>query len=64
MSPKYSSLALEDTVRDTEGELFEPLLTVVFNAHYSKAPSVLEAAPKAFSQGDVVQVKGSITISF
>lgn len=61
MSPKYSSLAFDEAVREFDhGQYvdvdFEPDLKVIINANSMKASSL----PKA----DVIQVKGSITVSF
>lgn len=61
MSPKSSSLAFDEAVRDfgQDQEMdrgFEPDLKVIINAHYAKASTL--------PMSDIVQVKGSITVSF
>lgn len=60
MSPKYHSLAFDEAVREFPSDqmdvAFEPDLKVIVNAHYIKA----SATPKT----EIVQVKGSITVSF
>lgn len=61
MSPKNSSLAFDETMKELENHYdgdFEPELKVIVNAHYSKS---------SFSQmasDDVIQVNGRITVSF
>jgi hypothetical protein len=60
VSPKHSSLAFDETIKEFDGAIFEPQLAVIINAHYSKAPMT----PATPLQMDVIQVKGSITISF
>lgn len=60
MSPKYSSLAFDEAVREFDNDIqsptgFEPDLKVIINAHYAKAP---------VSNNNVIQIKGAITVSF
>jgi hypothetical protein len=57
---KQSSLAFDDEVRDLDlASDFEPELTVIVNEHYSKSLHKAMA-----SNHDVMQVRGSITVSF
>jgi hypothetical protein len=63
VSPKYSSLAIDDTFREFDNEValensYEPDLQVIVNVHYGKTPALTAAS------SDVVSVKGSITVSF
>lgn len=62
MSPKHSSLAFDETVKEFDDNCyfdsgFEPELTVIVNANYSKTPSMATSL-------DVIQVNGRITVSF
>lgn len=63
MSPKYSSLAFDDALREIDHEYpvdinFEPDLKVIVNAHYSKTPLT------ALTSNDVIQIRGRMTVSF
>lgn len=62
MSPKYCSLAFDETVKEFEEThfkgSFEPELKVIVNAHYSRS----SFSPMA--SDDVIQVNGRITVSF
>ncbi len=63
MSPKYSSLAVDESFKEFDNETaledsFEPHLEVIVNAHFGKIPS-----PSATSS-DVLNVTGRITVSF
>ena len=63
MSPKYNSLAIDETFREFDNDTsldnsFEPELHVIVNARYGKTPTLLAAS------SDVQPVKGSITVSF
>lgn len=62
MSPKNSSLAFDEAVREFDETLdsvnFEPELKMIVNAHYLKS-SFSQAASQ-----DVIQVNGRITVSF
>ena len=63
MSPKHSSLAFDEAVKEFDRDYdnaFEPELKVIVNANYIKTPRLLLAS----AQGDAIQVKGSITVSF
>ena len=61
MSPKYHSLALDDTLKGySHNDLynnFEPELKVIVSAFYTKNP-------KSIASHDVITVKGAITVSF
>lgn len=62
MSPKHSSLAYDETTKEFSGSHFdndfEPELSVIVNAYYSKTPMSLAASE------DVIQIHGRITVSF
>lgn len=63
MSPKHSSLAFDEIVKEFDDNQhfngsFEPDLKVIVNAHFSKA----SFSPMA--SDDVIQVNGRITVSF
>jgi len=63
VSPKYSSLAFDEAVKEFDRDYdiaFEPELKVIVNANYMKAP----VSPLASAHSDVIQVRGSITVSF
>lgn len=59
MSPKHSSLAYDEATTEFDGshynQDFEPELTVIVNAHYSKSSAMLD---------DLIQISGRITVSF
>jgi hypothetical protein len=62
VSPKYSSLAIDDTFRELDNDTslensYEPNLQVIVNVHYGKTP-------KLAASSDVLAVKGRITVSF
>lgn len=62
MSPKHSSLAFDEAVKEFDenhfnGE-FEPELKVIVNAHYSTSSF------SEMTSDDVIHVNGRITISF
>ena len=61
VSPKYSSLAIDETF-DSNNCLddFNPELTVIINAHYASS----SFSPKTSPRSDVTQVQGRITVSF
>lgn len=62
MSPKQSSLAFDETVKEFEaghyGNDFEPELKVIVNARYMKSPAAF------MTSQDVIEVNGRITVSF
>lgn len=62
VSPKQSSLAFDETVKEFEscqyGVDFEPELKVIVNARYMKSPVSFVASQ------DVIEVNGRITVSF
>lgn len=62
MSPKNSSLAFDEAVKDFDDSHFsggfEPDLKVIVNAHYSKSSF------SHMASDDVIQVNGRITVSF
>lgn len=62
MSPKYSSLAFDEALKEFDSHFFdagsEPNLKVIVNANYTKTPSL------AASIQDAIQIRGSITVSF
>lgn len=63
MSPKYSSLAIDDTFKEFDNDnalenSYEPNLQVIVNVHYGKTPAVPAASL------DVMAIQGRITVSF
>lgn len=62
VSPKHSSLAFDETVKEFDESHFnggfEPELKVIVNAHYSKSSF------SPMTSEDVIQVNGRITVSF
>jgi hypothetical protein len=62
VSPKNSSLAYDETVKEFENahfnSSFEPELKIIVNAHYSKS------SRSQITSDDVIQVNGRITVSF
>lgn len=62
MSPKNSSLAYDESIKEFEkthfNSGFEPELKVIINAHYSKS------SRSQMTSDDVIQVNGRITVSF